>query len=101
MKKILNKYFEQLKSEQQIFLNYLKAKFPVFHNSNFFFRDLHYGIKGYFEKKGKKISYSGSQELAGKFAEYLEEQGIFVKTSEKTWKVDFPEFVTAVQGDPL
>ncbi len=101
MKKIVNKYLEQLKSEQQIFLSYLKAKFPVFHNSNFFFRDLHYGVKGYFEKKGKGMCYTDSQELATKYAEYLEEQGIFVKTSANTWKVDMPEFVTTTPGDPL
>ena len=101
MKNTLNKYLEQLKSEQQIFLSYLKAKFPVFHNSNFFFRDLHYGVKGYFEKKGKELSYSDSQEIADKYAEYLEEQGIFVKTSDKTWRVEFPEFVTTEPGDPL
>lgn len=101
MKNSLNKYFVQLKSEQQIFLSYLKAKFPVFHNSNFFFRDLHYGVKGYFEKKGKELSYSDSQEIAYKLAEYFEEQGIFVKTSDKTWRIEFPEFVTTEPGDPL
>jgi len=99
--KTLNDKLEQLKSEQQIFLNYLKAKFPVFHNSNFFFRDLHYGIKHYFEKKGTKISYTDSQLITEKFAEYLEQEGIFVKTSDKAWKVNFPEFVTSVPGDPL
>ena len=101
MKKIINKYFEQLKSEEQVFLSYLRAKFPVFHNSNFFFRDLHYGIKGYFEKKGKGISYSDSQELANEFAKHLEDQGIFVKTSDNTWRVEYPEFVTTEPGDPL
>ncbi len=101
MSKIVNKYLEQLKSEQQIFLSYLKAKSPVFHNSNFFFRDLHYGIKGYFEKKGKELSYSDSQEIAEEYAKYLEEQGIFVKTSDKTWRVEFPEFATTEPGDPL
>jgi len=97
----IDKYFEQIKSEQQVFLSYLRAKFPVFHNSNFFFRDLHYGVKGYFEKKGKKISYSDSQQIAEEYAKLLEEQGIFVKTSDKTWKVEFPEFVTTEPGDPL
>jgi len=97
----IDKYFGQIKSEQQVFLSYLRAKFPVFHNSNFFFRDLHYGVKGYFEKKGKKISYSDSQQIAEEYAKLLEEQGIFVKTSDKTWKVEFPEFVTTEPGDPL
>jgi hypothetical protein len=97
----LNSYLEILKSEQQIFLNYLKAKFPVFHNSNFFFRDLHFGIKSYFEKKGTGLSYSLSEQIAKKYSEYLEEEGIFVKISDKTWRVTFPEFVTTVPGDPL
>jgi hypothetical protein len=97
----LNSYLEALKSEKEMFLNYLKAKFPVFHNSNFFFRDLHYGIKSYFEKKGTELSYSVSEELAKKYAEHLEEEKIFVKISDKTWRVDFPQFVTAVPGDPL
>ncbi len=100
MKK-LNSYLETLKSEQQIFLNYLKAKFPVFHNSNFFFRDLHYGIKSYFEKKGTELPYTFSEQLAKKYAEYLEAERIFVKITDKTWKVEFPEFVTTVPGDPL
>ena len=34
--------FEDLKNENQIFLNYLKAKFPLFHNSNFFDKDFEY-----------------------------------------------------------
>jgi hypothetical protein len=97
----LNSYLETLKSEQQIFLNYLKAKFPIFHNSNFFFRDLHFGIRSYFEKKGIDLSYSISEQIAMKFSQHLEAQNFFIKVSDKTWKVDFPEFVTTVPGDPL
>ncbi len=95
------KYLEVLKSEQQMFLDYLKAKFPVFHNSNFFFRDLHYGIKNYFEKKGDELSYSLSEQVAIKYSDYLEEKKIFIRIANKTWKVDFPDFVTTVPGDPL
>ena len=97
----INSYLETLKSEQQIFLNYLKAKFPVFHNSNFFFRDFHYGVKSYFEKKGTKLSYALSEQLAEKYSELLESEGFFIKITDKTWRVHFPEFVTSVPGDPL
>jgi hypothetical protein len=97
----INSYLGTLKSEQEIFLNYLKAKFPVFHNSNFFFRDLHFGIKNYFEKKGTDLSYSFSEQLAKKYAEHLETENIFIKITDKAWKVDLPEFVTTVPGDPL
>jgi hypothetical protein len=97
----INQHVEKLKSEQQMFLDYLKAKFPVFHNSNFFFRDLHYGIKSYFEKRGTELSYSDSEHVARLYTEHLEEEKIFVKITDKTWRVDLPEYVTTVPGDPL
>jgi hypothetical protein len=97
----LNGHLKSLKAEQQIFLNYLKARFPVFHNSNFFFRDLHFGLKSYLEKKGIDMSYTSSEELTKQFVEHLETEGIFVKITNNTWKVNFPEFVTTVPGDPL
>ena len=40
-----------LKSETLSFLNYLKAKFPVFHNSNVFYRDMENSVIGFYEKK--------------------------------------------------
>ncbi|RPI69101.1 MAG: hypothetical protein EHM47_13760 [Ignavibacteriales bacterium] len=97
----INSHLEKLKSEQEMFLNYLRAKFPLFHKSNFFFRDLHYGIKSYFEKKGNELSYPLAEQIAQKYAQHLEEEKIFVKINDKAWRVDFPEFVTTVPGDPL
>jgi hypothetical protein len=94
-------YSETLISEQEIFLKYLKAKFPVFHKSNFFFRDLHYGIKSYFEKKGTELSYDFSEQIAKIFVQHLEKEKIFVRINDKSWRVEFPEFVTIVPGDPL
>jgi hypothetical protein len=101
MKKSLENFSEQLKKDEQVFLNYLKSRFPVFHNSNFFFRDFHYGVRSYFEKKGIKLSYTDAEQVAEEFAFYLEEKKIFAKIAEKTWRVDFPEFVTATPGDPF
>lgn len=97
----INSYLEKLKAEQEMFFNYLRAKFPFFHKSNFFFRDLHYGVKSYFEKKGIDLSYPLAEQVAEKYSEHLEQQKIFVKINDKTWKVEFPEFVTTVPGDPL
>ena len=95
------KYLESLKKEYPVFLNYLKAKFPLFHNSNFFFRDLHYGIKSYLEKKEMPVSYADAEEIAEKLAEFFKEQEIFVWINEKSWKLNYPEFVTTVPGDPF
>jgi hypothetical protein len=101
MKKSLENHLTQIKNDEQVFINYLKSRFPVFHNSNFFFRDFHYGVRSYFEKKGIKLSYTDAEHIADEFAKYLEEKKIFVKIGNKTWRVDFPEFLTAVPGDPF
>ena len=101
MKQKSEKYLESLKKDYPVFLSYLKAKFPLFHNSNFFFRDLHYGVKSYLEKKEINVSYAEAEEIAEKMAEFLEEKEIFILVNENSWKINYPEFVTAVPGDPL
>ncbi len=100
-KEKLNELSEQIKNNPLIFLNYLKANYPLFHNSNFFFRDFQYGIKKYFEIKDIEISYPEAEESAKSLSNYFEGEGIFVKISDSTWKINFPEFVTQVPGDPL
>ena len=100
-KQKLNSIFESLKNEDQIFLNYLKAKFPLFHNSNFFYKDFEYGIIGFLEKKNIKINYKQAEELSKLLSDYYVSRGIFVKTSSQGWKLNYPEFTTTKPGDPF
>ena len=90
-----------LKNNDEELLNYLKAKFPVFHNSNFFFRDFQYGIRSFLEKKDIKASYQMAEKLADEMAKYFEEKKLFVKINNQTWKIHKQEFVTAEPGDPF
>ena len=90
-----------LKSNDEELLNYLKAKFPVFHNSNFFFRDFHYGIRSFLEKKEIKASYQMAEKLAEEMAKYYEDKNLFVRMNHQAWKVNKTEFVTAKPGDPF
>lgn len=101
MKKSVTQYFTLLKEDKETFLNYLKARFPLFHNSNFFFRDLQYGIKGYFEKKNYNITYADAEVLAVQIAEVLESEKFFVRINQQGWKINNPEYVTAKPGDPF
>jgi len=101
MEQKLLKYLELTKNDYQVFLNYLKAKFPLFHNSNFFFRDFHYGIKRYLEKKGILVSYEKAERIAKELSMYFESQGIFIRTNDLGWKINFPEFTTQIPGDPF
>ncbi|MCJ7553201.1 MAG: hypothetical protein MUO34_04880 [Ignavibacteriaceae bacterium] len=90
-----------LSQEKDQILNFLKTRFPLFHNSNFFFRDLQYGIRSYFEKKGIKITYPQAEKYAYVFANQLETEKVFVKVNQQSWKVNYPEFATAQPGDPF
>lgn len=90
-----------LKFNHEELLNYLKAKFPVFHNSNFFFRDFQYGIRSFLEKKEIKTSYQMAEKLAEEMAKYFEDKNLFVKINSLTWKINKQEFVTAEPGDPF
>jgi hypothetical protein len=100
-KKNIHELFDSLKNENLIFLSYLKAKFPLFHNSNFFARDFQYGLMGFLEKKGVEITFNEAAELYALLTDYYEKQGIFIKTSLHSWKLNYPDFVTTKPGDPF
>lgn len=97
----LNNYFELLKNEELQFMNFLRAKYPLFHRSNFFYRDLQYGIRKYFEVKGIKITYADSEKLTRELASYFEIKNVFIPVSNHAWSLNYPEYVTTVPGDPL
>jgi hypothetical protein len=97
----LNEYYSLLKNEEIQFLNFLKAKYPLFHKSNFFYRDFQYGIRKYLELKGINVSYADSEILAGELSSSFEQQNIFIRVSTQGWTINYPEFVTTAPGDPL
>ena len=97
----LSKHLELLKLKEESFLAFLKAKFPVFHNSNFFYRDLQYGIKSFMEIKDLIITYSEADKLAQSLSKYLEDKSIFIKVNNTGWRINYPAFTTTEPGDPF
>ncbi|HZW38041.1 MAG: hypothetical protein ACM3O3_06120 [Syntrophothermus sp.] len=98
----LNNIVISIKEDPGTFLNFMKTKFPIFHNSNVFFRDIQYGVKSYLEKKDIKASYRIVDDLSEQIIKFLEEQNILLKIKEGiNWKLNYPEFVTTTPGDPL
>lgn len=100
-KKDFSNNLELLKREDESLLGFLKAKYPMFHNSNFFYRDLQYGVLSFMQKKGIEITYAESGRLADAISEEFENKGIFVRMNKIGWKINFPEFTTTEPGDPL
>ncbi len=97
----IKNHLQLLKNNETELLNYLKAKFPVFHNSNFFFRDFQYGIRSFLEKKDIKVSYQAAEKLAEEMSKNYESQKIFIRVNHQGWTINFPEFVTSEPGDPF
>ncbi len=89
-------YLDLIKNDYKVFLQFLKAKYPMFHNSNFFFRDLQFGIVKYLENKGIKIRFGEAEILAKRIGIFFEQEGIFIKVNQNGWRLNFPEFVTTV-----
>jgi hypothetical protein len=90
-----------LLNDEEIFLQFLKTKFPLFHNSNFFLRDLQFGVKDYYKMKGINLSYSNSEKLARLFSEKMIHKKIFFKITDNSFKINNLNYITKVPGDPF
>lgn len=102
MKKFnLNNLLSLLVYNQNQFLMFLKTKFPLFHNSNIFLRDIQFGIKNYFANKQIILSYSDSEKLALLFSDKLVSEEIFKKISDNCWKLNDLSYLTKEPGDPF
>ena len=78
-----------LKNEREIFLNYMKAKYPLHYNSNIFLRDLQYAVRRFFENKNIVLSYTKAEILAMEFAALLESDNDLLRLDANTWRVNF------------
>jgi len=75
------------------FLRYLKSKFPLYHDSNIFFRDVHYGVWTYLDERLKKrMKYLVAEKVALDVVREFEKQGIFRRVDGRTWLLVYPEF---------
>ncbi len=88
--------FELIKNDYKVFLGFLKVKFPLFHNSNVFFRDLQFGIMSYLVRKGIKINNAQAESIAERMITFFEGEKIFTKIDKHSWRLNYPEFVTTV-----
>ena len=75
-------------------LAYLKTRFPVYHMSNIFFRDMQYGIHAYLHERGVHARYTETEAAARAFVERLEKQRILVPIDTQSWVVNFPDYKT-------
>lgn len=74
------------------YLTFIKSKFVFIHNSNFFFRDLHYATKMFLEVHLIKTSYRKAEIAAKEISLILEQQKIFKTIDHQSWMLNYPKF---------
>jgi hypothetical protein len=84
----------RLLNEKAALLNYFKSIFPVYHNSNVFYRDFQNAVQKYLELKGEKIKFAEAEKLAKQVSDRLEAEGIFVRVNPIGWKLNYEPFRT-------
>lgn len=85
---------ELVRQHSKEVLHFLKGRYPLFHLSNVFFRDLHYGVREYLETQGIKLGYAAGEGVARDFIKELEAEKILVPVDPQTWTLNYPEFRT-------
>lgn len=70
----------------------LKSKYKLFHLSNVFFRDLHYGVMSYLQLKGVKHGYTDAEKLTKEWIEALENSGLLKRIDGDAYMLNNPEF---------
>ncbi|MEW6510241.1 MAG: hypothetical protein AB1428_04715 [Bacteroidota bacterium] len=73
-------------------LAFLRTRFPIYHQSNIFFRDIQYGILTYLERKGMRVGYTDAERIAREFTAKLEKEGTFLPIDRQTWVVNYPQY---------
>ncbi len=81
--------------KQKEFLTFLKTRYSLFHQSNLFFRDLHYGVMAFLEMNGQPNAYTPSEELTHRIVTAYEQAGIFLRIDDRSWMLNYLPFKKA------
>ncbi|MEX1138731.1 MAG: hypothetical protein WEF53_05255 [Bacteroidota bacterium] len=81
-----------LLENQKDFLSFMKTRYHLFHLSNVFFRDLHYGVMSYLEWKKKPLHYPEAEELTKQLIGELESGGILKNVDRFAFTLQYPDF---------
>lgn len=92
--------YERLIGSERDLLAYLRSSFPMYHQSNFFFRDIQTGVADLLRSKGVHVRADQAETIARSYVERLEKARLFVAIDRQTWAVNVPEFRTPQVAKP-
>lgn len=88
----MNDELKLFTDNQKDFLKFLKAKYHLYHLSNVFFRDMHYGVMAYLQINNMSSKYTSAEELTRKVVGLLEKANILKNVDHLAWVLHYPEF---------
>ena len=91
---------ELFTEKQKEFLDFLRTRYSLFHQSNLFFRDLHYGVMAFLQMNGLPNAYTPSEALAHRVIVAYENAGIFLRMDDRSWMLNYLPFKKAVTKVP-
>lgn len=81
------------------FLAFLKSKYPIYHLSNIFFRDIQFGIQSFLAQQKMPVGYAEAEQIAGAMVIEMEKKKILTAIDRQSWVLHYPEFrKPAVKG---
>ena len=88
------KHTDHLPENDTETLDFLRTRYPLYHLSNVFFRDIQYGIRILLERRGVKVGYTEAERLAEEFVSRLEKKKILVPIDRQSWVLYYDDFKT-------
>ncbi len=88
----MNEKIKLLTENRKDVMAFLKERYHLYHLSNVFFRDLHYGVMAYFEMKKIKCNYVDAELITRNWIESVEQANIFKRIDGGSWMLNYPEF---------
>jgi beta-phosphoglucomutase-like phosphatase (HAD superfamily) len=79
-------------SNDREFLQFMKSRYHLYHASNVFFRDIHYGVMSFLELRKQNKGYTATEAVTREVISHLEHTGILRRIDDRTWMVSHEEF---------
>lgn len=74
------------------FLQFMRARSPLFHLSNVFLRDLHFAVIEFLRMKKVNIRQTEAEQVAREIALQFEKKNMFKKLNANTWMLINPDY---------
>ncbi len=95
------KEIDFVKSNKKNFLEYFHSKFPSFHMSNVFYRDIRYALKYYLNSKNFKPSDAELEGISRALIREMVADGILKPVSDGVWTLNYSDYRTKTPGKPV